>query len=107
MERCRNCGERIIKFPLWEGQGQGIPFRWDKVIWLNWFKVDMTSIILIVVIVLMVISYKIDIRECEEVITDPLKYCEESNACKIIEERKSMGYGMIDLDDIPKLDVIG
>jgi len=102
VQRCRNCGEKIIKFPIWEGQEKGVPFSWDKLIWLNLFKVDMMSVIWFVVVIFLLISYKADISKCEEMIENPLKYCEESNACKIIEERKTATpYGAIDLNDIP------
>ena len=98
MLRCPNCKTKVARFPLKDNNG--------NIIWKNLFKMDLMSILWIVMITILVISYKADIKKCEEMITDPLKYCEESNACKIIEERKIMGYGILDLDDMPELDVI-
>ena len=104
--RCKNCGEKIIRFPIWEGQEKGVPFSFDKIKWINLFKVDMMSVIWFAVILFLIISYKADIEKCEEMITDPLGYCEESNACKIIEERKNINpYGIVNIDDIPDLNI--
>ena len=95
MLRCKNCGEKVARFPLKDNNG--------NIIWINLFKMDLMSIIWIIVIILLVTSYKADMETCKEIITDPLKYCKESNACKIIEERKVMNqYGLIDVGDIPE-----
>ncbi|GAI96356.1 unnamed protein product [marine sediment metagenome] len=65
---------------------------------------DLMSIIWLIVIIALVISYKADIKTCEEITTNPLKYCEESNACKIIEERRSESpYGLVDIDRIQEI----
>ncbi len=79
--KCKNCGEKIIRFPLKDSEG--------KLIKKNLFKMDFMSIVWFIVLIFLVISYKADIKTCEEITTNPLTYCEESNACKIIEERKS------------------
>ena len=98
--RCKNCGEKVARFPLKDSNG--------KLIVKNLFKIDLMSIIWIIVIIFLVISYKADIKTCEEITTDPLKYCEESNACKIIAERNIENpYGTIDVGDIPEFDVSG
>lgn len=102
VQRCRNCGEKIIRFPIWKGQEKGEPFGWDKIIWVNLFKVDVMSIIWFFVVIFLIISYRTDISKCDEMMTHPLRYCEESNACKILEERRlDNPYGIVDLDDIP------
>ena len=93
--RCKNCGEKVARFPLKDSNG--------KLIVKNLFKMDFISIMWFIVIILLVTTYKHDIRECEEIITDPLGYCEESNACKIIEEGKSGNLYGIDLVDIPDI----
>ena len=95
--KCPNCKTKIIKFPLKDSEG--------KLIVKNLFKMDWMSIMWFIVIMFLVISYKADIKTCEEITTNPLKYCEESNACKIIEERKSDNpFGVIDIDNIPDFD---
>ena len=93
MLRCQNCKTKVARFPLKDSNG--------NIIWINLFKMDLMSIIALAIIILLVITYKADIKQCEEIITDPLKFCEESNACKIIEERKQENpYGTIDIEDI-------
>lgn len=106
MIRCKNCGEKQIRFPIWDGQEKEVPFSWDKIIWKNLFKVDVMSVIWFIVIIFLIISYKADIETCEEIITDPLGYCEESNACKVIEERKNMNpFRTVNIDDIKDLNI--
>ena len=97
MLRCQNCKTKVARFPLKDIDG--------NIIWINLFKMDLMSLIWIAVIIFLVISYKADTETCREIVTDPLKYCEESNACKIIEERKGMNpYGTISIEDIPESD---
>jgi len=96
MLRCKSCGAKVIRFPIKDSNG--------NIIWKNLFKMDLMSIIWMAVIIFLVISYKADIKKCEEIIENPLKYCEESNACKIIEERKNLNpYRTINIEDIPQL----
>ena len=102
MLRCPNCKEKIARFPIKDSNG--------KLIVKNLFKMDLMSIIWVVVIVTIVITYKADIKQCEEIITDPIGYCEESNACKIIGERESgvtNQYGLVDVGEIPEFDISG
>lgn len=96
MLRCPNCKEKVARFPLKDSNG--------KLIVKNLFKMDLMSIIWIIVIILLVTTYKADIKTCEEITTDPLTYCEESNACKIIEERN---YELVDIAEIPSLNLTG
>ena len=106
--KCKNCGEKIIRFPIWEGQEKEVPFSLDKVRWLNLFKIDLYSLMWLAVLIFLILAYKADIGKCEEMITDPLKYCEESNACKIIEERRSENpFGIIDVSEIPEINESG
>jgi len=106
VQRCKNCGEKVIKNPMWKGQEKGEPFSFDKIIWLNLFKTDMMSVIWFVVVIFLILSYRADMEQAMEIIENPLKYCEESNACKIIEERKGTGpYGTMNLDDIPDFNI--
>ncbi len=98
--KCQNCGTKIARFPLKDEEG--------KLIVKNLFKMDLMSIIWLIVLIFLVMSYKADIKTCEEIITDPLGYCEESNACKIIEERREQNpYGTIDIEGILKVNVSG
>ncbi len=98
MVRCPNCKTKVARFPLKDSNG--------KLIVKNLFKMDLMSILGVIVIVTIVITYKADMKQCEEIITDPLGYCEESNACKIIEERnRENPYGLVDISEIPDFDI--
>ncbi len=69
---------------------------------------DLMSIIWLIVIIAVVITYKADTETCKEIITNPLEYCEESKACKIIEERKEGGPSIkvVDFNNMPELEII-
>ncbi len=100
-DKCKGCGKKVIRFPIWKGQEDGEEFSWDKLIFFNLFKVDLMTILWIAVIIIMIVAYKADTETCKEIVTRPLKYCEESNACKIIEERKNKNpLGIIDMSDL-------
>ena len=92
--KCQKCGTKVARFPLKDEQG--------NLIVKNLFKMDLVSMIWFAVIIILVISYKADIETCEEIITDPMGYCERSKACKIIEERKttnSFDFPQFDLNE--------
>ena len=76
VDKCKNCGNDIIRFPLKDREG--------KFIIKNFFKMSWDSIVLIIIIVAMVTAYKYDTGKCEEMIEDPLGYCEDTNACRIL-----------------------
>ena len=100
MLRCPNCNEKVARFPLKDSNG--------KLIVKNLFKMDLMSVLIFIVIILVVVSYKIDTETCMEIIEDPLTYCEESNACKIIEERKGIDpYRTVDISKIPEINFSG
>lgn len=79
--KCKSCGAKVARFPLKDEQG--------NLIVKNLFKMDLMSFIWLVVVIYLAFSYKADIETCEEIVTDPMGYCERSNACKISEERKT------------------
>jgi len=82
VQKCIKCGEPIARFPLFKYENG------KKVVILkNLFKMSWDSIILIVIIVAMVIAYKHDTNVCMEIIKDPVGFCYDSNACKVIEEQ--------------------
>ncbi len=90
MLRCPNCKEKVVKFPIKDSEG--------KLIVKNLFKMDIMSIILVIVIITMVVTYKVDTKTCREILTNPLVYCVDSNACKIIEERENIDQYEIAID---------
>lgn len=109
VQRC-SCGKQIVRFPVKKQPDKNFieNFNEGTINWLNLFKMDLMSIVWFAVIIILVVTYKGDIATCEEITTNPLKYCEESNACRIIEERRSMyPYGVIDMEDIPDFNMSG
>jgi len=106
MLRCPNCKEKVARFPIKKQPEKTFQQNFEEgtINWLNLFKIDLMSIIWMAVIIFLIIAYKADIEQCEEIVTNPLEYCEESNACKIIEERRETNpYGIIDIKDIPEI----
>ena len=96
--RCQNCKTKVARFPIKDANGKWIV--------KNLFKMDMMSIILLVVVIFLATTYKADTETCRYIVTHPLTYCEESNACKVIEEQRSINpYRQIDLDEIPVFNV--
>ena len=90
--KCNKCGAKVVRFPIKDEEG--------KLILKNLFKMDLMSMVWIIVIILLVTSYKADTETCREIMTRPLTFCEESNACRIIEQREK---GLIDIMDIPEI----
>lgn len=76
VEKCKNCGNDIVRFPLRDREG--------KFLWKNLFKISWDSIILIIIVTAMVIAYQHDIEKCTEVMKDPIGFCDKSNSCKIL-----------------------
>jgi len=100
--KCQNCGKKVARFPLKKQPDKTFKQNFEEgtINWWNLFKIDLMSIIWIIVIIVLVITYKADIKTCEEITTNPLRYCEESNACKIIEERKILSpFGIVNIED--------
>ena len=95
MEKCKNCGVSIVRFPLKDSEG--------KILWKNLFKMSWDSIILVLIIIAMITAYKHDIGKCNEVMEDPIGFCDRSNACYILANelyRDPAGVRIFDLDII-------
>lgn len=98
VQKCKNCGESIAKFPLRDSTG--------KFLWKNLFKMSFDSILLIIIIIAMVVTYKYDMAKCEEMIADPLEYCERTNACKILNYEAKTNYSKyLDPAGVPIFDL--
>lgn len=81
VQKCK-CGRKVIKFPLWKNQEEGISLKESsKIYWLNWLKIDWFSILLILVIILMVWGYKVDMQKCEAAIERPCEFCDTTGCC--------------------------
>lgn len=84
MKRCIKCGEPIAEIPIYT-------YREGKkyILWKNLFKMSIESVALIVIVIVMVIAYKYDTAVCRDILEHPIKFCNESNACKVLEERSN------------------
>ena len=76
VDKCKNCGEKIDKYPLFEGEG-----KYRKFLWKNLFKISLDSIIMLVILIALILSYRYDIAKCEDVIEDPCTFCDRSGCC--------------------------
>ena len=65
--KCKNCGARFIKNPIWKGQEFNEPFSWDKIIWKNIFKVDMIALVILGSLLFVAWSYTNDIEEYKHI----------------------------------------
>lgn len=102
VQRCKQCGTKIIKFPIWRGQEKGEPFSWDKVIWINLIKIDLMTLMWLTVIFIMMFSYKHDIEQCKIVYEEPCSFCEKSNCCQVDWTRINPVYNN---QDLPKFNL--
>lgn len=103
VDKCKVCKAKIIKFPLWKGQEYDEPFAWNKVIWLNWFKMDWTTVMWIAVIGFLIWSYFQDIERFEDIKDDPCGFCQgASQACNYNNE----GFFILQKKDTPGLSSI-
>lgn len=69
VDRCKKCGEKIVKFPLKDENG-----KW---IIKNFFKMDMVSIFFLIAIVIMAYGYIHDTEECRYINENPCTYAAE------------------------------
>lgn len=74
--KCPHCNK--VPYPAKNEDGS-----WN---WKNLWRIDMMTIVFVVLILIMAVAYKHDTKECFEIIEDPLGYCE--GYCQIIEQQK-------------------
>ena len=75
VERCRKCGAKYVKFPLKDENG-----KW---IIKNLFKIDMISIMFLIAIIFMTISYNHDMEECRTITERPCTYAMKAGCCNL------------------------
>lgn len=81
--KCKRCGEPIVKFPI-KSQPEkslGDNFKENTINWINLFKIDMMSLIFFICLLLIVFGFKHDVAKCEDVITNPCTFCNNSGCC--------------------------
>lgn len=83
--KCNICGAKVVRYPLKGQQEKTIAqnYREGTINWINLFKMDLQSLLLVVVIVFMVLGYKADIKKCEDAIEHPCEFCETTNCCEV------------------------
>lgn len=78
--RCKNCGEDLTRFPL-KAQPEktlGENFWEGTIRWRNLFKIDMASLVLLLIVIGLFSGYKADIGKCDDVIEHPCVFCKET-----------------------------
>ena len=83
VQKCKNCGEPIARFPIFK-----IVDNKKVLIWKNLFKMSWDSIILVVIVTALIVAYKHDTEICREVLEHPIQFCNESNACKVLDQNR-------------------
>ena len=73
MDKCKKCGTKLVRYPFRDEDG--------KIIIKNLFKIDLQSLLLIIVVALMVWGYNIDTAKCDDAISNPCKFCDYSRCC--------------------------
>ena len=102
-KRCRSCNARIIDYPIYKGQEQGIPllkgdsfgeklkslFSKETKQRINWYNLiigDWTKMFILATLIFVAWSYMHDIRECKELLEDPCEFIDTNKAaCEVRE----------------------
>ncbi len=102
-KKCRNCGTKIIAYPIWKGQEFGEPFAFNKINWRNLLIGDWTKLLVIVSLIFVAIAYGHDTKVCRDIYENPCDFITENqHACRdIIDLYVSTGiknYSIINFD---------
>jgi len=73
--KCPNCGKAIVKYPIKAGDG--------SIIWKNFFKMDIVSVIFLIAVLLLAYGYSNDTKVCREIMENPCDYSAEVGCCTI------------------------
>ena len=76
MDRCSACGKKFVKYPIKDSEG--------KIVWKNMFKMDLFSLFFLISILSLSLMYMHDTKACEQMIEDPIKFCEDSGSCEVM-----------------------
>lgn len=81
VRKCIKCGEPIAKIPITTYQnGRKV------ILWKNLFKMSIDGIVFFVILIVMILAYRHDTAECREILNNPIGFCNQSNACKVLAE---------------------
>jgi len=82
--RCNSCGNKIIKYPIKGQQHKTLKenLKEKTILWKNLFKIDGSSLILIIIIVFLTLGYNADLEKCEDAIKKPCDFCNKTGCCE-------------------------
>jgi len=91
--KCKNCGHKIIKYPLWDGQEAGEKFAWKKLKVFNLIRMDAMSLFYLVIVLILAWLYFIGMQECQQAASDPCGYADGFGCCDpvAVELRRNPG----------------
>ena len=72
--KCKRCGLQQIRYPIWKGQEEGEPFSFDKIIWINLFKVELGSVLFFVSVVLLLYGMHSIKEQVQPILDNPIPY---------------------------------
>ena len=92
-KKCRNCGTRIIEYPIWKGQEYGEPFAFNKIKWRNLLIGDWTKLLILITLIIVAWSYLYDSETYREIYSNPCNYVIKNiDACIEFENRNASLY---------------
>jgi len=81
-KKCRNCGARIIEYPIWKGQEFGEPFAFNKINWRNLIIGDWTKLVIMITLLLVAWSYMHDTQVVRDIYENPCDFVNKNKfAC--------------------------
>lgn len=105
-KKCKNCGTKIIEYPIWKGQEDGIPLthgqtvgerimdffqnkRWKMFRWYNLIIGDWKKLALLISLMLIAFAYAHDTETCRNVLSHPCELVEKNKeTCEYIGNTK-------------------
>ena len=86
MDKCKNCGHKIVKFPVFkEINGKKVFIKEN---WRNLFKMEWLHFTFFILIIFLSWAYAHDTDQCRTILEHPISFCNQSNACKILEQQE-------------------
>lgn len=80
VHKCKNCGEQIVKYPIKKNPDKTLQenLKNGDIIWSNLFKMDLTSVLFLIAVVVVLFGYQADIEKCNTAINDPCTFCNQT-----------------------------
>lgn len=76
-DRCKRCGAKVIKYPLYEGQefDERFDLRGKRKLWRNWLRTDLLSVAFFLIVVFLAWAYHHDVAEYAYIAQEPYGFC--------------------------------